>query len=268
MRRILLATTCLLASASAVQASDVGQGKIDSLIDSLTIIDGAVSLSVNLAMGATGYATVGGVIEDGVFDEAKVTEAMLLAYQSARQDVLDYNYASSTDASELFMENHVASMESLAIAVDALTDATSDIAMATSVAETASEADTRPEQVALQGMLQEEQYIVTGEKVDAYNEALDAVATYAQAAGAFLAAANNDDLTASVDAYVNNNGIVIGAYTAIDFIAANDEFLIDWADQGYGSGWTGYMHDQFKSAEDVYGASMYILTHGGSSEQM
>ena len=135
----------------------MGQGKIDSLINSLTIIDGAVSLSVNLAMGATGYATVGGVIQDGVFDEAKVTEAMLLAYQSARQDVLDYNYASATDASELFMENHVASMESLAIAVDALTDATSDLAMATSVAETASEADTRPEQVALQGMLQEDQ---------------------------------------------------------------------------------------------------------------
>lgn len=221
-------------------------------------------------MGATGYAEVGGVIVDGALDGGKITEAMLLAYQQAVDDVLAYNYATATNASELFLENHVANMESLTLAVDQLTSATSDLALAASVADTASAADTAPEQVALQGMLTEDKYTITAEKVDAYNASLDAVADYAQAAGAYLAASNDASLTAAVDTYVANNGIVIGAYTAIDFTAANDEFLITWADQGYGSGWSGYMTEasNFKTADDVFGAAQYILTQGSAAAGM
>jgi len=119
-------------------------------------------------------------------------------------------------------------------------------------------------------MLAEDKYTITAEKVDTYNAALDAVADYAQAAGAYLAASNDASLTAAVDSYVVNNGIVIGAYTAIDFNAANDEFLIAWADQGYGSGWSGYMTEgaNFKTAGDVFGAAQYILTQGSAAAGM
>jgi hypothetical protein len=249
-------------------AADVGQDKINNLINSLTVIDNNLKLSVNLGMGAVGYAEVGGVIVDGSLDGAKITEAMLLAYQQARDEVLQYNYATATNASELFIENHVASMENLTLAVDVLADATTDLVLATSLMDTAATADTRPEQVVVQDMLATDDYTITEEKVAAYNAALDAVEGYAQSAGAFLAAANNADLTASVDSYVATNGIVIGAYTSINFIQANDEFVINWDDQGYGSGWSGYMASDFKSAEDVFGASQYIMTHGGASEEM
>ena len=266
-KKQLLLSMSLLALGSVGHA-DVGQDKITNLINSLTIIDNNLQLSVNLGMGAVGYAEVGGVIVDGSLDGAKITEAMLLAYQQARDEVLQYNYATATNASELFIENHVASMENLTVAVDVLADATTELMSATSVIEAASTADTRPEQVMIQDMLTQDEYTITGEKVAAYNAALDAVEGYAQSAGAYLAAANSTDLTASVDSYVQTNGIVIGAYTSINFIQANDEFVINWDNQGYGSGWSGYMASEFKTADDVFGASQYIMTHGGSSEEM
>ena len=232
------------------------------------MIDNSLKLSVNLGMGAVGYAEVGGVIVDGSLDGAKITDAMLLAYQQARDEVLQYNYATATNASELFLENHVASMENLTLAVDVLADATTDLVLATSVMDAAATADTRPEQVVVQDMLATDEYTITDEKVAAYNAALDAVESYAQSAGAFLAAANNADLTASVDSYVATNGIIVGAYTSISFVQANDEFLINWDDQGYGSGWSGYMANDFKSAQDVFGASQYIMQHGAAAEGM
>lgn len=234
------------------------------------MIDNTLKLSVNLGIGAVGYAEVGGVIVDGALDGGKVTQAMLIAYEQARDEVLAYNYATATNASELFLENHVANMENLTVAVDLLAASTADLMLATSLMTEAAAADTRPEQVVLQGKLAEEQYTITEEKVTAYNEALDAVASYAQAAGAYLAASKNTELTASVDSYVASNGIIVGAYTAIDFIGANDEFLITWADQGYGSGWSGYIDGagDYKTANDVFGAAQYILTHGSAAEGM
>lgn len=248
----------------------MGQDKITNLINSLTVIDNTLKLSANLGLGAVGYAEVGGVIVDGALDEAKITEAMLLAYQQARDEVLAYNYATATNAQELFLENHIANMESLTVAVDSLTAATTELALSTALISVASQADTRPEQVVVQSLLATDEYTITEEKVGAYNNALDAVETYAQAAGAYLAASQDGALTASVDSYVASNGIVIGAYTAISYTQSLDEFVITWGEQGFGSGWSGYMGEagNFKTAEDVFGAAQYILTQGGPAEGM
>jgi hypothetical protein len=221
-------------------------------------------------MGAVGYAEVGGVIVDGSLDGAKITEAMLLAYQQARDEVLAYNYATATNAQELFLENHIANMESLTVAVDQLAASTTELMLATSLADVAITADTRPEQVLLQSMLAQDQYTITADKVNAFNTAVSHVEQYAQAAGAYLAASQDVQLTQSVDAYVTANNIVIGAYTATSYTQATDEFLITWADQGYGSGWSGYMTEagNFKTAQDVFGAAQYIMTQGGPAAGM
>ena len=269
-KKPMLTLMSLYLLGSAAHAQDVGQDKITNLINSLKVIDNTLQLSVNLGIGAVGYAEVGGVIVDGSLDEAKVTEAMLLAYQNARDDVLAYNYATATNAQELFLENHIANMESLSVAVDQLTASTTELAMATSLMEIAAMADTRPEQVIVQSMLAQDQYTITSEKVDTYNNAVASVEQYAQAAGAYLAASQDVQLTQSVDSYVAANGIVIGAYTATSYTQATDEFLITWAEQGYGSGWSGYMNEagNFKTAQDVFGAAQYILAQGAPAAGM
>jgi len=223
---------------------------------------------LNLGIGAVGYAEVGGVIVDGALDGSKVTQAMLVAYEDARDSVLTHDYATATNANQLFIQEHTAAMNSLVEAVDILGDATSVLMTATSVAEVAEEADTKPEQVALQEMIATDEYSIDAVEVEDYNNALDAVAEYSQQAGAFMAAANNTELTASIDTYAANNNIMIGSYTAITYTQSIDEFVIAWDDTGYGTGWNGYLTEDMKDADDVYGAASYILQHGSASAGM
>ena len=225
-------------------------------------------MSINLGIGAVGYAEVGGVIVDGALDGSKVTEAMLVAYEDARDSVLAHDYATATNANQLFIQEHTAAMNNLVEAVDILGDATSVLMTATSVAEFAEEADTKPEQVVLQEMIATEEYSISAAEVEDYNNAIDAVAEYSQQAGAFMAAANNSELTASIDTYAANNNILIGSYTAITYTQSIDEFVIAWDDTGYGTGWNGYLTDDMRDAEAVYGAGAYILQNGSASAGM
>ena len=259
-------------SGSAVHVSaeinPVGAQHINSLINSIDLISNRLTLSQTAMTGAVGYAEVGGVVEDGALDGVRITDTQFMAYSAARQDVLDYDYAVAETAQQLFTQEHTAAMNNLSIAVDTLTDATSVLAMATSVSAIAQEADTKPEQVALQGMLATDEFTITEAKVDAYNEAVGAVEGYAQQAGAFMAAANNDSLTASINNYAAQNGIVVGSYTAITYTQSIDEFVISWDETGYGTGWNGYLTNDMKSAEDVYGAGAYISQYGSATPGM
>jgi hypothetical protein len=234
----------------------------------MQIIDDRLELSVNLGIGAVGYAEVGGVIVDGSLDGAKVTEAMLLAYQDAAAQVLAHDYQTATTAEQMFIQNHNAAMNNLSTAVDTLADATAVLMTATGIIEVAAEADTAPEQVALQGMMATDEYSIDAEEVDAYNDALTDVEQLAQEAGAYLAAANNDALTASIDTYTTNNGIVVGTYSALTYTQSVDEFIIVWDQAGNSTGYQGYLTNDFKDAQDVYGASQYILEYGGPSQNM
>jgi len=267
----LAGTLAVLVNGSGVLAEDfsqTGDQKIQSLINTISIIDDRLQLSINLGIGAVGYAEVGGVIVDGALDGSKVSEAMLVAYENARDNVLAHDYATATNANQLFIQEHTAAMNNLVEAVDILGDATSVLMTATSVAEFAEEADTKPEQVVLQEMIATDEYSISADEVEDYNNAIDAVAEYSQQAGAFMAAANNSELTASIDTYASNNNILIGSYTAITYTQSIDEFVIAWDETGYGTGWNGYLTDDMRDADDVYGAASYILQHGSASAGM
>ena len=234
----------------------------------MQVIDNRLELSVNLGIGAVGYAEVGGVIVDGSLDGAKVTEAMLLAYQNAAAEVLAHDYETAQTAEQMFIQEHNASMNDLTLAIDVLADATNVLMTATGIIEVAAEADTAPEQVALQNMMQTDEYSIDAAEVDAYNDALTSVEQLAQEAGAYLAAANNDALTASIDSYTANNGIVVGTYSALTYTQSVDEFIIVWDQAGNSTGYQGYLTGDFRDAEDIYGASQYILQNGGPSSNM
>ena len=242
--------------------------RIDALINSIQVIDNKLKVSVTLRTGAVGYAEIGGVIEDGALNDALISKAMLQAYLNALGDVKSYDYTVAQTAQQLFTQEHAAAMYNLSNSIDMLTDATAVLMQATSVAALAAEADTKPEQVALQNLLATDEYSIQAEEVSAYNEAVAAVEDYAQQAGAFLAAANNGELTASIDNYAAQGNFVVGNYTAIQYTQSVDEFVITWADDGYASGWSGYLSSDMKTAQDVYGAGEYILQYGAPVENM
>ena len=242
-----------------------GQEKIDYLINSINdiqsrLVDGSVK-----SVGAVGYAAIGGVIEDGSLDSSMITMEELGAYLEAKELVLTHDYAVAQTAEQLFMQEHAAAMNNLANAVDDFTLATSIIMTAVEVASVASEADTKPEQVALQDMLVTDEYSIDAAEVDEYNDAVAAIAEFSQQAGAFMAAANNEELTATVDQYAAQGNFMVGSYTAITYTQSIDEFVITW--DGFGTGFQGYLTPDMKTAQEVYDAGEYINNYGGYPTQ-
>ena len=244
-----------------------GQEKIDYLIASIGSIQTRIKDSGVRTVGAVGYAAIGGVVTDGAMNDGLISSDELQNYLQAKDLVLQHDYAVATTAEQLFMQEHAANMNSLNTAVDNLTAATSVIMTAVEVASVASEADTKPEQVALQGMVATDEYSIDAVEVEQYNDAVVAVEGYAQQAGAYMAAANNDELTASIDSYAVQNNFVVGSYTAITYTQSVDEFVITWADAGFGTGWQGYLTPEMKSATDVYTAGEYINEYGAMPTQ-
>lgn len=214
-----------------------------------------------LSLGATYYATTGGVIEDGAMDSAFITQAMMDDYNAAIDGVINANYAT---AQTIFMDAHEAAMVNLNASVDQLVSATTVLSSVTAVAEMAATADTTQEQVALQNVLASDPGLqVTQVEVDNFNNAVEAVGAYAREAGAFLAAANNSSLTAAVDNFAASNNVAVGAYTAITFHQTMDQYIITWGDAGFMGGWQGYNTGNIKDAADLYGAGVYLS--GGNS---
>jgi hypothetical protein len=271
----LLKTTALssaLVIASGAANADLatelsGQEKIDYLIQSLDAIKTRLEDGSVLTVGAVGYAQIGGVINDDALADGIISSQELGDYLQAKDLVLTHDYAIASTAEQMFMQEYAAKMNSLSTAVDNLTAATSVIMAAVSVMDVAATADTKPEQVALQGMLESDAYSIDGAEVDAYNDAVAAVEGYSQQAGAFMAAANNNELTATVDNYAAQGNFMVGSYTSITYTQSIDEFVITWADSGFGTGFQGYLTPNMKTAKDVYDAGEYINTYGGYPTQ-
>ena len=244
-----------------------GQEKIDMLIASISDIQDRITDSAVLTVGAVGYAAIGGVINDDALNAGIITTEELGAYLEAKDLVLQHDYAIAETAEQMFMQEHAANMNSLDTAVDNLTAATAVVMTAVEVASTAAEADTKPEQVELQGMLETDAYSLDSAEVNEYNEAVVAVETFAQQAGAFMAAANNDELTATVDSYATQGNFMVGSYTAITYTQSVDEFVITWNDSGFGTGFQGYLTPDMKNAAEIYAAGEYINEYGAMPTQ-
>ena len=239
-----------------------GQEKIDALIASLGAIKNRVTDNGINTVGAVGYAALGGVIVDDAMNDGVITQSELDDYIAAKDLVINHDYETATTAQQLFTQEYQASMNDLDAAIDLLADASAEILTATGIMETAAAADTSPEQTALQGMMGTDEYSIDQAEVDAYNQAVAQVESYAQQAGAFMAAANNADLTASIDSYAQVNNFVIGNYTAITYTQSVDEFVINWDNDGFGSGWQGYLEDDMKTAAEIFAAGEYVEQYG------
>lgn len=270
--KTILLSSALVSVSAAVSAQETnyeltGQEKIDMLIASIGDIQDRITNSGVMTVGAVGYAAIGGVINDDALSEGIITADELGAYLEAKDLVLQHDYAIATTAEQLFMQEHAANMNSLNTAVDNLTAATAVVMTAVEVASVASEADTKPEQVELQSKLETDAYSLDAAEVNEYNEAVAAVETFAQQAGAFMAAANNNELTASVDNYAAQGNYMVGSYTAITYTQAIDEFVITWDDSGFGTGFQGYLTPEMKNATEIYAAGEYVNQYGAMPTQ-
>lgn len=209
-----------------------------------------ISASQILTAGAVQAAGSGDILNPGVMQTASISDSMQDSYNNAIQAVIDANYYGSH---ELFMDKHEEAMQNLSASVDNLVDATLVLATAAAVADMAAAADTVPEQQAMQAMLENSpELAVTDAEQGNYNNALASVQEYAREAGAFLAAANNTMLTATVDNYAASANVNL--YNGFAAYSATADILNVAAGDTFGIGFMGFMAGNGVSAEDIYSA--------------
>ena len=181
--------------------------------------------------------------------DASITEAMRLDYNSDIQGVIDATYY---NAEMLFKDQHNAAMANLDTAVDNLVAATAVLMEAQAVANMAANADTVQEQMAFQTILSNNDMTISAADVSSYNNALGAVQTYARDAGAFLAASRNASMTGSVDNYAANTGASL--YGATVAYSATADIINVSMGQVYSIGLHGLLGADTVTLADVYAA--------------
>jgi len=219
-----------------------------------------VNLSRTLTAGASYYAGVGGITPDGAVTAAQLTVQMTDAYNQALANVQNATYY---DAEMLLQDQADVALANMSTAVDALVSATTTFAAVGAIADMAAETDTVQEQIELQEVAS-----VTGDiteaDVEEYNTALADVETYAQEAGAFLAASNNVQITSATDNWAAQSNVNLASYTSVTYDATTDLLMMEFyqsQSSGYGSvGFEGFLRDDFKTAEDIYNTG---IVYGG-----
>jgi hypothetical protein len=208
-----------------------------------------LSEAQSLTAGATYYAADGSILAPGVMQDAAVTEAMRLDYNSDIQGVIDATYY---NAEMLFQDKHEAAMVNLDSAVDNLVAATAVLMEVQAVANMAANAETVTQQLAVQAVLTNNDMTISAADVSNYNNALGAVQTYARDAGAFLAASRNTTMTGTVDAYAANSGTSL--YGATVAYSATADILNISAANVFGIGLQGLLGADTVTLADVYAA--------------
>jgi hypothetical protein len=219
------------------------QGSAQTILDQL-------AASQDLTVGAVYSAGQGDILAPGVMQDASITEAMRLDYNSDIQGVIDATYY---NAEMLFQDQHNAAMANLDTAVDNLVAATAVLMEVQAVANMAANADTVQQQMAFQTILTNNDMTISAADVSNYNNALGAVQTYARDAGAFLAASRNTTMTGTLDAYAANSGTSLYG-TTVTYSATADIMNITGAD-AFGIGLSSLLQANTVTLEDVYAAA-------------
>ena len=211
-------------------------------------IDAQLDLARNLSNHLHSYGHSTSVVESGVTDVALIDSKMVDDYNGAINNVLNASYLNAQD---IMLEQHNVAIDNLHLAIDNLTAATAVLATVSTVADMAESANTTQDQMQVQQALATTDMTITEADVDDYNTALTDVNTYASEAGAFLAAANNTQLTSAVDSFAATSNVAVAAYTAVSYQQNIDQMIITWDANTYMS-FSGYNTDNTVSAEEIY----------------
>jgi hypothetical protein len=218
------------------------QGSAQTILDQL-------AAAQDLSVGAIYSAGNGDILAPGVMQDAAITEAMRLDYNSDLQGVIDATYY---NAEMLFQDKHEAAMVNLDSAVDNLVAATAVLMEVQAVANMAANAETVTQQLAVQAVLTNNDMTISAADVSSYNNALGAVQAYARDAGAFLAASRNTTMTGTVDAYAANSGTSL--YGATVAYSPTFDIMNITAANVFGIGLQGLLGADTVTLSDVYAA--------------
>jgi hypothetical protein len=217
-------------------------------------IEKQLQLANQLAWEIDFNAHNGMVVEDGTVDAGYIQETMVTAYNDAISNVLNTEYLTAQD---VLLDQHDLAINNMHTAIDNLVEATAVLQTVSTVADMAADAATTDDQLQVQATLATTDMSIQQEDVDNFNDALTDVQTFAQQAGAFLAAANDTGMTDQIDNFAAQNNIAMSSYTAVSYVQDVDELMISFADNNSYIAFQGYMTGNTKTAAEIYDAIGY-----------
>lgn len=218
-------------------------------------IKAQLGLANSLALQINNAATSGLVVSDGTTSIANISPEMVASYNQAYSAVLNASYMTAQD----ILKNEAdAALVNMSLAINDLVSATAVLATVSTVADMAASADTTQEQLQVQAALANTDMSITSADVANYNTALGAVESYAQQAGAFLAASGNSNITAAVDSYAAANNVAVSSYTAVSYAQNVDQLIIQFGNSAYLE-FNGTFADQTLSTADIWGQVDYTV---------
>jgi len=216
-------------------------------------IEKQLQLANSLAWEIDSNSHNGIIVEDGTVDAAYIEDSMVTAYNNALENVRNASYLTAQD---ILTEEHNIAINNMHTAIDNLVDATAVLQTVSVVADMAAEANTTEEQLQVQVAITNTDMSIDQQDVDNFNNALTDVQTFAQQAGAFLAAANDTNMTDQIDNFAAQSNIAMASYTAVSYTQNMDTFIIEFGNDAYMQ-FTGSFTGVTKTADEIYGSINY-----------
>jgi hypothetical protein len=217
-------------------------------------IEAKLALANSVAWEIDWAAHSGSVVSNGTVDKVLLDQQIVTAYNGALENVINASYLTAADV--LATEHNVA-IDNMHTAIDNLVEATSVLATVSTVADMAESATTTEQQMEVQVAITNTDMSIDQQDVDNFNNALTDVQTFAQQAGAFLAAANDTGITEQIDSFTSQNNIAMSSYTAINYVQDVDKLMVSFDQSSSYISFSGYMTNYTKTVEEIYDAVGY-----------
>lgn len=219
------------------------------------VIEQQLALANSLAWTIDSAAHGGQIVSDGTTDVANITDQMVIDYNNAIEAVKSASYLTAQDVLKLEHDQAITNMH---VAIDDLVAATAVLQTVSTVADMAADANTTQDQLQVQQALTTTDMSIDQADVDNYNTALANVESYAQEAGAFLAASMDSSITGAIDSFAQQNNVAVASYSAVSYTQSMDKFIIAFDAAGGYLEFNGNMADETLTAEDVYAQVGYV----------
>lgn len=249
LHKLLLAAPLAISSGAAL-----ADQTMEDLHSAAQAIELQLQLANNLAWEIDMNAHMGFIAADGTENAALINEQMVSAYNGALQNVRNASYLT---ASDILVGEHNAAIDSMHTAIDNLVEATTVLQTVSAVADMAADATTTEDMLEVQQAVTITDMSVDQQDVDNFNEAITDIQTFAQQAGAYLAASEDSDITSQLDNFASQNNIAMASYTAVSYVQGVDQLMITFDQSNSYISFQGYMTGNTKTAAEIYEAIGY-----------
>jgi len=245
---------CLIASgqASAQSLTTSQQTVVSNLSGASFTIKNQLATGLSFSAGFSAAANNGTIVDPTTWQAATITEQQRTAYNTA---LATYQSTDFYNARQFFQQQAANSITQMQQAISLLSSSAVELQKAVSVNQMVSgvsdsmQAKQVQTAIANSGLSSE----IGAATVGNYNHSLAQVNSYATQAAAFFRAADNTQLTNTVDLTKTNYGKNL-EYAGAHFVYADSTMLIGWAD-GFGFS-VGPVLDAYKqSSEGFYQAN-------------